>query len=779
MNSYKTIVNDWRTEFIVRVKETVKSRKQDFTYLDALNKSKLFRNDFDNCLIEYSRFINSNPLCNNDYFKYVNSYSKGKELDLKYFKYDVNKLQDYYKKFDANKDKYSPFNLDNYNKYVLFMMLKLKGLYKSEYDTVFNVIVKDSRETNPLTNVPSVIRGELPFQVKEYDIKRAFSSFIDLELNINREIDVYSLIDKRKFNTLLNLHSGCKNVTIESLRSQLVCVFGDRVNEVITEDRFNTLGQMYRDLTIYEKKAIESFVTANNLENYIRLHDGCFVLSDVKCDYLEIDKVTFAVKECIKPKIENHTFNFYTVDENGENVITSPKMYAEFFTQENFIRITEQGNDTLTIFKDTNNVVIPFNHKTDVVPFLKENINEFSTDAIENKIANDNFSDIQKSYLLIDPIPLTYHRDSKETFGIAFKNGFAEYTKGKENIEVKRYKEIPNFFAPHQTQERNFEFNKEPEESVFQMFLTMASTGKNPLNEELTEADEEIFKKFCLMYGYLIHQYKDESLNPAIVLSYANANNKTRNGRRGKSLFTKAISEVRNVMLKAGNEFEPKYLFNFADLTKAEDVFIIDDVFAGFNYNALYTNISGGINCQRKGKAAQLIPFKDSPKFIITTNWCFRTEEDSNSTEARFYEFQFTDFFNIINTPKKVFNQTFFDDWDVKEWDLFYNFSFYCVALFIENGLQRITYNKSEDNFKASFNNDVILDELERIINELLELNNEFSVSDFLNHYKKLDNNLRFDNYFTHKNTKNLIDVYIKHNNLNLSYTNRRKWVKN
>jgi hypothetical protein len=130
MNSYKTIVNDWRTEFIVRVKETVKSRKQDFTYLDALNKSKLFRNDFDNCLIEYSRFINSNPLCNNDYFKYVNSYSKGKELDLKYFKYDVNKLQDYYKKFDANKDKYSPFNLDNYNKYVLFMMLKLKGLYK-------------------------------------------------------------------------------------------------------------------------------------------------------------------------------------------------------------------------------------------------------------------------------------------------------------------------------------------------------------------------------------------------------------------------------------------------------------------------------------------------------------------------------------------------------------------------------------------------------------------------------------------------------------------------
>lgn len=598
-------------------------------------------------------------------------------------------------------------------------------------------------------------------------------------MGIDRDTDVYSLIDKRKFNTLLNLHSGCKNITIEAVRSQLKEIYGDRVNEVITENRFNNAGQTYRDLTVYEKEAINGFVTVNSLVNYVRLHDGIFVLSDVECEHLEINKVFFSIKECIKPKIENHILSFYSIDNYDGSVITSPKSYADFFVQEKFLRITEQGNDTLTIFKDTNNVINPFNHKTDVVPFLKSNINEFSTDEVENKIANDNFNFIQKSYLLIDPIPLTYHRDSRNTFGVAFKNGFAEYNKNTIEVVTSEYKEVDGFFAPHITQEREFEYKEDEDASVFQLFLTMASTGKNPLKEDLTETDKETFEKFCLMYGYLIHQYKDESFNPAIILSDAGANDQTRNGGRGKSLFTKAIAEIRNVMLKGGAEFDPTYLFNFADLTKAEDVFIIDDVPAGFNYNALYTQISGGINCQRKGKPAQLIPFKESPKFIITTNWSYRVEENSTSTERRFYEFQFSDFFNIKNTPKKVFNQTLFEDWDAQEWNRFYNFSFYCVALFLENGLQRITYNKTEDNFRAFFNNDVILEELERILNELMNIQNEFSVSDFLNIYKRYDNNLRFENYFHSRNTKSLIDVYIKHHKKNVKYIDRiRKWVK-
>lgn len=777
MNSYNTIVNDWQEQFTNEIKLASKSRKQTFTYLDALQKSKGLRTALDDCMISYKKFIKSNPLQNNDYYKFLKSYSKGIKLNEKYFKHNVKKLLEYYAKFDENENKYCPFNKSQYEEFVLYMMLTLSGNYKQEHDEIFNITFKDSRESNPITRIPSVLRGELPFPVKEYDICRAFYTFICNELGIEKLEDVYTVIDKKTFNTVLNLNHETKGTTIEKVRSQLVCVFGGRVNEVITEERFNEKGKMYRDLTIYEKQAIEGFVTANELKNYVRLHDGLFVSADVSCEVLEVNNVRFSVKECIKPFIENFTTNFYLADEEG-HVTTNEKMYSDFLVREGFVRVTEIEHDKITLFKDSNNVIIPFNIRTDMVSFLKSEINEFNTDAIEIKIAKDNNNIIQNSYLLLNPIPLKYHRDTKDTFGIAFKNGFVEFTEGSEKVEVLEYKKVDGFFALHDTQKRDFEFTADPGLSVFQLFLTMVSTGKNPIKDELTKEDESTLISFCSMFGYLIHQYKDPSQSPSIILSDANANDRTRNGGRGKSLVTRAVSQVRKAMLKGGSEFDPAYLFNYADLTKEYDVFIIDDVNAGFNYNALYTQISGAINCQRKGKPAQEIPFSEAPKFVITTNWSYRVEDDSTSTQRRFIEYQFTDFFNINNTPKDVFGHILFDDWDAKEWNRFYNFAFYCVGYYLEFGLQRIQYRKCEDNFRASFNNDVLLEEMDRIINELLDIKNEFSVSDFLNHYKKLDNNLRFENYFHHKNSKSLIDVFIKHNNLKLSYSNRKKWVK-
>lgn len=761
-------------EFTKRIQFEVKSRKEVFLFQDALSKSIGRRTEFDDLMIEYSRFISSEPLISNDYYKYVNSYAQGKELDLKFFKHDVEKLTEYYKKFDTNK-KYNPFNKLQYESYVLFMMLKLKGHYKLEYDEDFNVSQKDNREYNPLTSIPSVIRGELPFKVKEFDIYRAFPSFIDNQLKIKRDTDIYSLIDKRKFNTLLNLHSGCKSTTIETVRSQLACVYGDRVNEVITEERFSNNGTLFNDLTVYEKQAIGNFITANNLKNYVRLHDGIFVLSVLECEVLEIDNVIFKIKECIKPTIENEIINFYTSNGFGGDIKTSPKQYADFLIQEKFIRVSEAGNDTITIFKDSKNVISPFNHKTDIVPFLKGNINDFVTDVIENVIAKDCQNSIQQSYLLLNPIPLIYNRDTKNTFGIPFKNGFAEYNNQTIDTKIKEYKEVNGFFAPHPAQEREFIYKENPGVSVFQLFLAMVSTGKNPLKEELTDKEKKTFEAFCCMIGYLVHTFKDESFNPSIILSDTGANDLSRNGGRGKSLITKAIAEVRTVMLKAGQEFDPNYLFIFSDLTKSHQVFVIDDVPAGFNYGSLYTQITGGINCQRKGKPATMIDFKESPKFVITTNWSYRVEDNSTSTQRRFFEYQLTDYFNLNRTPKQVFGHVLFDDWDCEEWQRFYNFIFGCVATFLKVGLQRIEYNKIDDNYRANFNNDVMADEMERIMNEVLLLSS-FGVSDFLTIYKRLDNPFRQDNIFNIKNSKHLIDSYLKYHKIKRKYTNRKKW---
>jgi hypothetical protein len=775
---FNSFVNDWKTKFIRRIKSETNSRKLVFTYFDAVERSEGLITKTDAVFIEYFNYINKNPLRENDYYKYLSSYKSGKRLDDKYFRHDLELLNELYQKTDENPD-YTPFSVSLWQRYVLFMLFKFNGLYNEQLNDTFGVKVKENREYNPVTSITRPLRGMLPpsLKLKEFDISRAYPTFIDLELNINRTEDVYSLIDKRKFNMLLNTHKDIKNASIDSVRRELKPIYGNLVNKVITEDRFNNKGRLFQDLTKYEAKYINEFIKANKIDMFVRLHDAVIVPLKDEVNVLEFGAVKFKVKELRAPEIINPVKTFYSFGDKGE-VVTSAYQYKEFFEQENLIRITEQDNDKITVFKDTNNVIKAFNYRTDTAPFLSENVNEFDVCEVENQIAKDNHSAIYGGFLLLNPKPLIYYSDTATTFGIPFKNGFCMYSKGGDEIVTMHYNDVNGFFAPHATQTRFFEFQENPEMSIFQRFLTMVATRKDPESQMLTDSEQKTADLFYRMFGYLCHTYKNVSFSPAIVLSDEGANDESRNGGRGKSLIVKAVEQVQKTLIKGGNEFDGNYRHRFADLERAHKVYVIDDVPASFKYDDLYTNIAGDISCERKGKTAETINFKDAPKFVITTNWAVRYDDEATSTNRRFIEFQLTDFFNINNTPKDVFEHNLFENWDGFEWNKFYNFVFACVANYIENGLTAPTYKKNDDNFRAYFYNDSILQEFERVFSELTEQQNEFKVNDFLILYKHYSNELRFDNLFTHKNLKKLIDVYIKYNNLKIHYNQRnRSWV--
>lgn len=749
-------VNDWKSEFTERIKELSKSKKQDFNFVDALKRSTTSRNELDKIMIQYLDFINSDPLRNNDYSKYVNSYKQGKKLNEKYFRHDLKKLQEYYKKSDEDKE-YNPFSEHQYKKYVLFMMLKFSGFYLPEYDAMFNVKIDKSREYNPLTSIPSVLRQNLPFEIKEYDIVQAYPSFIFLELGI-KPFDVYKLIDKRKFNILLNIHKDVKGATIEDVRSQLEPIYKERVNEVMTEERFNNKGKLFEDLAKYEAEYIQKFVVANELGNYVRLHDGVTTLANAECQEMEFGIVKFKVKEFVRPEHLSDIVNFYDLDQH-----TTPVTYSRFFEQEDFIRITREGHDQLTILKNENRIVTPINHKTDLVPYLKANINEFDTTYLEDRIARDATNVIQQSLQLLTPIPLQYHRDTKTRCDIPFKNGIARIT--ADSTELISYDNIEGFFTKHITQEHEIRFRNddEPVQSDFELFLMMAVCNKDVTKEDLTEKEEADIMAFYSMFGYLITNYKNPAFNPAIILSDANADGETRNGGRGKSLVQVALSHFRPSIQKGGNAYDPTYTHVHADLKKEHDLYLLDDVPSNFNYNALYTHITGAIDAQRKGVTAETIEFEDAPKFVISTNWAVRYDADATSTNRRFREYKFSDFWNINNTPDAYFKKSFFTDWNADEWNAFYNFGFFCVQHYLNNGLQGIQYDKEVDNFRAYFYNDGILNEVERIF-EILEFENikVFGVADFVEIHKR-NEMYRYKPEFSIHNSRKYIETFIEY----------------
>jgi hypothetical protein len=154
-------------------------------------------------------------------------------MNTKYFKHDLNLLNELYERHKD--DKINRFNVDNFKDYVLFMFLKLKGHYKKEDDEIFNVTHKDNREYNPLSKIPSILRSCLPFDVMEFDIKRAFPTFIDLELNSEYRHTIYEKVSKKEFAMLLNCNVENKS-TLEQARNGLSKVYGTQTNDVLTDD---------------------------------------------------------------------------------------------------------------------------------------------------------------------------------------------------------------------------------------------------------------------------------------------------------------------------------------------------------------------------------------------------------------------------------------------------------------------------------------------------------------------------------------------------------------
>jgi hypothetical protein len=370
---------------------------------------------------------------------------------------------------------------------------------------------------------------------------------------------------------------------------------------------------------------------------------------------------------------------------------------------------------------------------------------------------------------------LKYYSDCKSTFAIPFKNGLFRYDKTTKEISKINYFDVDGFFAEHFTQGIDFEYN-DTEISQFERFLTIASTGKD---SDLTKVELTKAKEFFKMFGYMIHQYKDPAFTKAIVLSDIGANNEDRNGRRGKSLLLDGISKVRKSLFKGGDDFDAEYTFVWDDLKKDIDTYQIDDVPASFNYNALYTPITNNINCARKGTKAEEINKKDTPKFIITTNWSFRVDKNNSSTQGRFIEYQFTDFFNNNRTIRDFFGCTFFDDWDSKEWNLFYSFAFKCVAFFLEESLVQVEYDKTLDNFNANFNNDALLAEMKRIISSFLE-REEFSVTEFLEAHNNQNHHFANPKLYHQNNAKKLINIYVDYKGLPFKYSlMNRVWINN
>ncbi|MFN8296352.1 MAG: hypothetical protein U0T69_09170 [Chitinophagales bacterium] len=269
------------------------------------------------------------------------------------------------------------------------------------------------------------------------------------------------------------------------------------------------------------------------------------------------------------------------------------------------------------------------------------------------------------------------HTGNKDSCYIYYKNGVLKIT--KNDFEILSYEELDGFIWKEQIINRdiklpiashleNFNFNK---------FLRNISG----------QADNRYFSLVSII-GYLLHNFKDKSLAKAIIFTDEDidVNGISANGGKGKSILASALSKMTNVCKKEGKNIETGNRFFLQDIELHNNILYFDDVKQDFDFESLYSAITGSITSEKKFKTPITIPFEYSPKILISSNYTVIGKE-GYTDERRRIDFEFSSYYNRYRNPNNEFNETFFDDWDDEAWFKFDSLMIYCIQFYLNYGL--------------------------------------------------------------------------------------------
>ena len=183
--------------------------------------------------------------------------------------------------------------------------------------------------------------------------------------------------------------------------------------------------------------------------------------------------------------------------------------------------------------------------------------------------------------------------------------------------------------------------------------------------------------------GYNLSRYKDPLIAKATVImeDVDSENEGESQGRSGKGLLIQMIDKFRRKAYVNGKtiNFADNFLWQSVDLDT--NIIYIDDVEKSFRFEKLFSQITEDIEINAKNKPKKIIPYNDSPKIIITSNFAVGSMDDS--TADRKFEFPVVKYFSSKYKPIDEFGKPFFSGWENIDWIRFDNFMVHCASCYL------------------------------------------------------------------------------------------------
>jgi hypothetical protein len=217
--------------------------------------------------------------------------------------------------------------------------------------------------------------------------------------------------------------------------------------------------------------------------------------------------------------------------------------------------------------------------------------------------------------------------------------------------------------------------------------------GPNLELQEIEEQKKHLINKIFAI-GYLLHRHKARNKGWFVwgMDNKINDDGKSHGGSGKSILFDIALRSVmpKNFYMNGRNPKLCDDPHKYDGLTEHHRYILIDDAHEYIKLDNFYTDITGDIKVNPKGKQPFSIPFKQGGKFAFTTNYVPR--DVGPSTERRMVYVVFSDYYHNkgetddyreLRDPKTDLGLTLFDEFNQEQWNSFYNLMLYCLKFFL------------------------------------------------------------------------------------------------
>jgi len=264
----------------------------------------------------------------------------------------------------------------------------------------------------------------------------------------------------------------------------------------------------------------------------------------------------------------------------------------------------------------------------------------------------------------------SFHRDKKDEINLYLKYGYLLIT--SERIQYKSYVEMDGVVWKESIVKAPFSALNY---SVSEYEIFLGNTQDN---------DKKRMDNTMKVIGYLMHRYNFHSKMKTACFTDELISGEA-NGGTGKNLTLELLGYLRSMVTINGKKLNLRNRFAFQLVEDYNDIVLLNDVQRNLSLEDLYSDITEGIEVEKKGLNATSKNRETTVKFAITAN--YRKLITSGSTRRRVVDVFYSNHYNDTHSVADEFNKEFFVDFNEEEWNQTITFAIRSAQLYLKEGL--------------------------------------------------------------------------------------------